>query len=191
VELAAPALRELAEACGETVGLTEYDDQTQTARMAAVIPGIKPLHYSLASGLPIPLYAGAAGKAILAYCPSPIVDKQILETLTERTPTTPEQLDEQLNEVREQGYAVADGERIPDAFGVGAPYFADGSIAGSITVTIPRYRVADLDLAKLTRQVRTTATTISSLLTTEPGLQEPMPRGAKSGSGLWRPLAGA
>jgi DNA-binding IclR family transcriptional regulator len=165
VQLAMPALHELAATSRETVGITQFDDQTQTATMAAVIPGLQPLHYSLASGLPIPLHAGAAGKAILAHCPALTVDKQVLEPLTERTPSTRAQLEEQLEQIREQGYAVADGERIPDAFGIGAPYFSDGSIAGSITVTIPRYRVHELDLAQLTQQVRTTAATVTTLLT--------------------------
>ena len=43
---------------------------TATATFAAEARGSAPIEYSLGIGTPIPLYAGAAGKAILAHCPA-------------------------------------------------------------------------------------------------------------------------
>jgi DNA-binding IclR family transcriptional regulator len=72
-ELAHGPAHQLAQASGETVGLTIYDPATATAVFAAEALGSAPIEYSLGIGTPIPLYAGAAGKAILAHCPAEVV----------------------------------------------------------------------------------------------------------------------
>lgn len=41
------------------------------------------------------------------------------------------------------------GERLPDAFGVSAPYFAGDAIAGSITATVARIRLPEIDIEEL------------------------------------------
>jgi DNA-binding IclR family transcriptional regulator len=158
-------LLELAEQTGETIGLTQLHAETREAEMTSVIPGRHPLHYGLASGIPIPLHAGAAGKAILAHCPPELLDDIDLQQFTERTPTDRTSLLADLQVIRERGWATGNGERIPDAFGVSAPYFIDGTIAGSITATIARIRLPDLDLEALARAVLQTSQRLTRLLT--------------------------
>ena len=145
-ELAHDAAHALAHTSGETVGLTVFDPATATATFAAEARGTAPIEYSLGIGTPIPLYAGAAGKAILAHCPPEIVQNQSLQPITPRSPTTMEQLERDLQQIRETGWAQAEGERVPDAFGLAAPFFADGAVAGSLTFTIPRFRADRVDL---------------------------------------------
>jgi DNA-binding IclR family transcriptional regulator len=158
-------LLELAEQTGETIGLTQLHAETREAEMTSVIPGRHPLHYGLASGIPIPLHAGAAGKAILAHCPPEHLDDITLQQFTERTPTDRTSLLADLQVIRERGWATGNGERIPDAFGVSAPYFIDGTIAGSITATIARIRLPDLDLEALARAVLQASQRLTRLLT--------------------------
>jgi DNA-binding IclR family transcriptional regulator len=163
-ELAHDAAQHLARTSGETVGLTVYDTATATATFAAEARGNAPVEYSLGIGTPIPLYAGAAGKAILAHCPPEVVQNQPLQPITLRSPTTMEQLERDLQRIRETGWAQAEGERIPDAYGIAAPFFADGTIAGSLTFTIPRFRADVVDLSALTSMLTDTARQVTGLL---------------------------
>jgi DNA-binding IclR family transcriptional regulator len=115
-------------------------------------------------GETIPLHAGAAGKAVLAYLPDEFVDSRRLIAFTEHTLTDAEQLAAALAVVREQGWASGVGERVPEAFGLAAPYFVDGQVAGSLTVTVPRHRVSELDVDAMGAEVRATAQLITDLL---------------------------
>ncbi|SHN60986.1 transcriptional regulator, IclR family [Geodermatophilus obscurus] len=163
-DLAGDALQALAHASGETVGLAVFDPEAVTATLAAEAGGTRPVEYSLGVGSPIPLHAGAAGKAILAHCPSEIVRGQVLQPLTPRSPTSLEQLERDLRQIRETGWAQAEGERIPDAFGLAAPFFADEAVAGSLTFTIPRFRADEVDMPQLTTMLTETARRITALL---------------------------
>lgn len=158
-------LRELAQRTGETVGLAQLSTDHLEAEMTTVINGVKPLHYGLASGVQIPLHAGAAGKAILAHCPPEAINSLVLEPFTERTQTDPARLAEELRLIRERGWATGTGERLPDAFGVSAPYFINEAIAGSITATIAQVRVPDLDIDVLVQEVHGAAQRLTRLLT--------------------------
>lgn len=164
--IARPILRELAEESGETIGLIQFHADTKEAVMTTVVDGVKPLHYGLASGVPIPLYAGAGGKAILAHCPPGDVRALKLEPLTERTQTNLRDLEKDLEDIRERGWAIGDGERIPDAFGVSAPYFINGTITGSITATVTRLRLPEIDVQALARMVQQAAKQLTRTLST-------------------------
>ena len=110
------------------------------------------------------LYAGAGGKAILAHCPPGDLDALTLEPLTERTQTDRRALENDLQTIRERGWATGEGERIPDAFGVSAPYFVDGNVAGSITATVTRLRLPELDVEALAHMVQRSAQQLTRAL---------------------------
>lgn len=162
--VAHPILRGLAKESGETIGLIQFHADTRQAVMTTVVDGVRPLHYGLASGVAIPLYAGAGGKAILAHCPPGDLDALTLEPLTERTQTDRRALENDLQTIRERGWATGEGERIPDAFGVSAPYFVDGTIAGSITATVTRLRLPELDVEALAHMVQRSAQQLTRTL---------------------------
>ena len=108
------------------------------------------------------LHAGAAGKAILAHLPEATIGDLKLEKFTERTITTKTELAEQpRNPARIRG----DGERIPDAYS-SVPYFIDGTVAGSITATVPRFRAAHIDTDKIATALTQAAQHITQLLST-------------------------
>ncbi|WP_368680426.1 IclR family transcriptional regulator C-terminal domain-containing protein (plasmid) [Rhodococcus opacus] len=67
--------------------------------------------------------------------------------------------------VRVRGWAAGDGERIPDAFGIAAAYFVDGVVAGSVTVTIPRFRVPEVDIDAVAEKIVHAAREVTALLT--------------------------
>ncbi|MEB3372145.1 IclR family transcriptional regulator domain-containing protein [Saccharopolyspora mangrovi] len=133
--------------------------------LAAVAPGQNPVHYGLAAGSPIPLHAGAAGKAILAHCDGDVIGKLSLDALTPETTTQRDDLEHDLALVRERGWAEGEGERIFDAFGIAAPFFEGPHIAGSVTLTIPRDRKGEIDPARLGDALTRSAAQITRLLT--------------------------
>ncbi|WP_224789279.1 hypothetical protein, partial [Pseudomonas fluorescens] len=60
-------LSSLVQESGETIALLSYDETTQRAEFLDVIQGWRPIQYKLQVNVDVPLYAGAAGKAVLAY----------------------------------------------------------------------------------------------------------------------------
>jgi DNA-binding IclR family transcriptional regulator len=179
-ELIGDDLRELSEATGETVGLALLDPESGTAHVAAThTTAASGVRYVLESGSRIPLHAGAAGKAILAYLPQQVSDEITLEPFTERTITNLDALKADLEQVRARGWATGEGERIPEAHGTAAPFFINGKVRGSITITVPRYRMQDIDSEDLAEAVVSSAAKITRLLSTE-NLSRETPQGPQA-----------
>lgn len=92
------------------------------------------------------LHFSATGKAILAYLPRErvewIVDRYGLPAKTEETITDRDALFEELEAVRERGYALNDEEEIKGLQAVGAPVRnRHGRVLGSISVSGPVRRM--------------------------------------------------
>lgn len=94
------------------------------------------------------LHYSAAGKAILAHLPDEhvdqIVDQHGLTPLTEYTVTEKETLYEQLESVRERGFALSDQETAIGIRAVGAPILnRTGKVLGAISISGPVRRIPD------------------------------------------------
>lgn len=93
----------------------------------------------------VPLQNIAAGKAILAHLPDErvreIVERRRVRERTERTITTYPELAEELEGIRERGYALNDGETITGFRAVASPIVHDGDLLGSIVVSGPANRL--------------------------------------------------
>jgi DNA-binding IclR family transcriptional regulator len=93
----------------------------------------------------VPLHDIAAGKAILAHLPESrvrrIVETHGLPARTDRTITDPDELFEQLTEIRERGVAFNDGEAMTRFRAVASPIVTDGTLHGSIVVSGPANRL--------------------------------------------------
>lgn len=167
VEYAEPFLRALSAETGETIALSEYDASTERAVAVRVLRGPGSMSYGLSAGGGVPLHAGALGKAILANCPHDVLDRIYLERYTARTICTRAELRDELDDICSQGYSTGDGERMPDAFGIGAAILQDGVPIGSIAITIARARRHSLDIRSLGAKVQAAARTLSELLSVE------------------------
>lgn len=93
-----------------------------------------------------PLYAGATGKILGAFQDEAVIRKRLmeepLEALTERTITSPKLLLEEYARIREQGYAISDGELNIETIGIGAPIRDEsGNVWAAISIGAPRMRV--------------------------------------------------
>lgn len=87
----------------------------------------------------------ALGKAMLAYMPEErvdaIVDQHGLPEFTERTITTREALTDELEQIRERGYAYDDEERITGLRCVAAPVRPNDEFVGAVSVSGPASRM--------------------------------------------------
>ncbi|WP_255191406.1 IclR family transcriptional regulator [Natronobeatus ordinarius] len=92
------------------------------------------------------LHQLAAGKAILAYLPEErideIVDRYGLPARTEDTITDPDELRNELAEIRERGFAQNREESIPGLHAVGVPITNERDVAiGSLSLSAPAKRL--------------------------------------------------
>lgn len=111
------------------------DSASETAVETDVRPG-KVIH----------LHTTAAGKAILANLPrsrvEAIVETRGLQRSTEHTITDRAELFEELERVRDRGYAYNKSERVVKQWAIGVPVLAtDGDVLGGLSVSGPEHRV--------------------------------------------------
>ncbi len=140
--LALPVLQELVRQTRETATLSLLSGHERF--YAAQVEGPQDVKMSIEIGRRCPLYAGASGRAILAFFSTVQLSAYLkttpLEALTDKTLTTREQLDSSLEEVRRNGYAVSLGERDAWAGAVAGPIFLGDVLVGSISVCGPHTR---------------------------------------------------
>lgn len=103
------------------------------------------------AGLRTNLHMTALGKSILAYLPESrvdeIIDQHGLEQKTPRSIGSRDRLFEALDEIRNRGYAIDDGERLEGLRCVAAPVrSSSGEVLGAMSVSAPASRVSDDDL---------------------------------------------
>lgn len=90
------------------------------------------------------LHAVASGKAIIAFLPddqiNEIIQKRGLDRKTKNTITDPEELLDELEQIRERGYACSLEESIEGMRVVAAPLLWDDQVLGSISLAGPANR---------------------------------------------------
>ncbi|WP_405569770.1 IclR family transcriptional regulator [Streptomyces sp. NBC_01167] len=158
-----PLCRELADEVGETVNIAILDDDAAVnvaqARGAASVTTYNWL------GRRTPLHATSSGKVLLAHAPTAVRERLFaagLERYTERTVTSPADLDSQLAEAAEQGFAIAAEELEIGLNAVAAPVHThDGTVIGAISASGPAYRLGEALLPKLAKRTMAVAEELS------------------------------
>lgn len=97
-------------------------------------------------GKPTPLQATAAGKSILAHLPEDardeILEQTELRAVTQNTITDPDVLRDQLETIRDRGYALSSEESVHGIRSVAAPVLsADQEVLGAISISGPVSRI--------------------------------------------------
>ena len=91
------------------------------------------------------MHCTAGGKAVLAHCDDAAVEATIerhgLPARTSNTITDPEALFEELEQIREQGYALNLGEDLEGIHAVAVPVVFEDEVRGSLAVAGPAHRV--------------------------------------------------
>jgi len=143
-EIAHPEVERLAEETEELTNLLVEEHgkgiYLQRARVAQAV------QVEAHVGTRVPLHCTALGKCILAHLPEQrvesIIDREGLDPVTPNTVTNREKLSSQLEQIREQGYALDDEERIEGLRCVAAPILSnDDRVLGSISVSGPSNRI--------------------------------------------------
>lgn len=140
---ARPTLKELADKTGEIAWL--YVEEHGKAVALGRIPGEHAVVTVGRVGMFTPIHAPAAGKAMLAHLPDrrveEIIDRFGLAALTENTITDPDALVQELNVVRDRGFALNDEETRLGLRAVGSAIVCEGNVAGAISVSGPLNRL--------------------------------------------------
>lgn len=164
---AAPLLRELADACGDSVYLTVPDGHK--CLYVYAVESSHRLNARTAMGVRAHMHCTGVGKAMLAYLPEERVNEIVgaagLPGFTSRTITDRRRLDEELAAIRERGYSTDSGEHEEGNYCVGAPIFDDrGRLAGACSFAGPDPQIVGSKVGDLAACVTYTAREISRRL---------------------------
>jgi DNA-binding IclR family transcriptional regulator len=161
---ALPAIHSLHQSTRETISLYVLDGNERLCIERLESP--QSVRIVTRVGRRLPLYAGSAGKVILAYLPyerqEEIMTDAPMRALTEKTITDPAVLRRELAMVREQGCAISFGEWISDAAGVAAPIFNhEGDVIAAVSISGPLQRFTEENVARYCAEVKRVAAKIS------------------------------
>jgi IclR family KDG regulon transcriptional repressor len=141
--VARPFMEELSHKTKETVYLATRENAEGVYIDSVDSPQI--LKISEPIGLKLPLFIGASNRVIMAYLPrrtrEAILDETDWRQVPSLKPLTRAYIEAELERVREQGYAVTEGEATEGTTGIGAPIFSyDNMVIGSLNVAGPTLR---------------------------------------------------
>ena len=134
---AQPMMRRIWEKTGETVAL--FVPQGAYRICVAELPSPQPLSFKRGVGYRERIALGASGRAILAYTKAGATE---FAPTASHDPAALEQFRQELERIRQCGYAVSRDELIQGAVAVAVPFFnGGGQVAGSLAVFGPGARL--------------------------------------------------
>lgn len=144
-QLIQPILETLSNQTGESVFLSVIDKDKAITLDAVETKNT--VRFSVSIGSIAPLYVGASYRSILAFMPEEFI-KAILEPdklrkYTDKTIIDLDRLNIELQNIREQGWAVSKGEYTDDVTAFAVPIYKGEKVIGSLTVSGPIYRMPD------------------------------------------------
>lgn len=135
----------------------------------AVLDGRGPMRIVVETGGTAALHATAAGKLLLALQSDDVIsrflDSDELVPFTPRTVTDPDQLWEQIEQIRERKFAVNDGELYDEIGAIAVPVYGErGSLNTCVSLAYPRHLVNEnrIQIEKLIPLAREIAEVIST-----------------------------
>jgi DNA-binding IclR family transcriptional regulator len=170
-KIALPLMQELSEAIDCTVHLSVLSHR-DVMPVEAFESGSKTWPQYLfhgGVGIPAPLHATAAGKAILAYLDDGAVDEALgsgpLARHTSHTIVDRSKLRDELARIRKRGYAVSEGEHVELVWGVAAPIRDhDGRVVASLSALGIAARLTPERIPGIGSRVVATAAQVSRLI---------------------------
>ncbi|MEW6662615.1 MAG: IclR family transcriptional regulator [Bacillota bacterium] len=93
-----------------------------------------------------PLYAGGSAKVLMAFMKDEerkrVIDGLVLKPITDKTIINKVELEKEIFQIRQQGYAISCGERLKGAFSISVPIWnRDSRVIASMSVLIPEARM--------------------------------------------------
>jgi DNA-binding IclR family transcriptional regulator len=166
--VAIPILQNLAATTGETALLTRRSGDNVICLEREESTRHR-LRLSYERGSSLALNAGASALVLLAWEEPDVVEAILsraqLPQFTENTVTDPQKLQQRLAAIREQGYAVTQGELDPGALGVAAPVRDEyHRVVAGLSVIAPGQRAPQTRIAELVDLVNAAAERLGSQL---------------------------
>lgn len=145
VGVASPSLRKLAQETGELSWLiVEEHGRAVCIEKAG---GDQAIQTYGKAGKRMGIHLTAGGKSILANLPDSrieeIIERHGLPTETDASIGTEAALWEEVEQIRERGYALNQGETVEGIRAVGAPIIPNDEVVGGISIAGPKYRMID------------------------------------------------
>jgi DNA-binding IclR family transcriptional regulator len=145
-EAALVQMQRLAETTRETVHLNIVEGDLRLC--IETVESLQPLKASMPIGSRSPLYAGASSKCLLAFSDAAKIEAYLssvsLEKFTPNTITRVGDLRRALTQIREQGYAISQGEHNPGLGAMSVPVFNHrGILSAALSLAIPEIRFSD------------------------------------------------
>ena len=142
-QLALPALTALRDASGESASIDVLMGDSRVC--LAQVESRHDLRRVIEVGRPLPCYAGASGKLLLAHLPDAAADELLgrvhLTRLTPETITDRVALAKELKKIRRNGFAIGRSERIPGGAGVAVPVQGPrGEVVAALAISMPSSR---------------------------------------------------
>ncbi|MGH3756722.1 IclR family transcriptional regulator [Actinophytocola sp.] len=168
VELADPALRELAAVTNETALFAEYDPARRQIMFTTMAESKHPVRYVAELHRWMSIHRAASGVAVMAYAEADQLEDAFAQAEDEmRAGTSPwrdrAELEDTLAHVREHGYAITSGQRVSGAVGIFAPIrTATGAPVADIGLNIPVHRFDSAQESDLAATVLRAASTIEA-----------------------------
>jgi DNA-binding IclR family transcriptional regulator len=117
-------------------------------------------------GRHLPAHCTASGKVLLAFLPSEVVEPVLsapLAVYTEKTITSPDRLREELEAVRQCGYAIADEELEVGIWAISAPIRdIDRNVVAAISIPFPTNRLNPERIPKIAQALLEAANAVSA-----------------------------
>jgi IclR family transcriptional regulator, acetate operon repressor len=163
--LAEPVMADLRNATGETINLIGMHGSRLVYE--AVLEGRYSLRSLPSLGMTVAAHCSALGKAVLAAAPAPLrevlLGPEPFQRFTENTITTRRELDTELDETRQRGYAIDEEENETGLTCVAAAiHSTDGRPAAAISVSGLTDRMHQLDLPQLGKRVQACCASIGT-----------------------------
>jgi IclR family acetate operon transcriptional repressor len=156
---AGPALSRLVEISGETANLAVLEGDL--AVYVAQVPSARTLRMFAEVGRQVYVHCTAVGKVLVADLPAPHVRALLARVgMPARTPATitdPEAYLAELERVRQQGFAVDDGEEETGVRCLGVPVHDGSRVVAGVSVSGPAERLLPNDLPALAARLRPVA----------------------------------
>lgn len=139
-----PKIEEMAEETGELAAC--FVEECGDAVFIYGTEGNRSIRTDLSMGDRSGLHCTASGKAIMAHLPAELVQEIVdrgLDRKTENTITDPDELLDELERIRERGYAYSLEESVENMRAVAAPVLLENRVIGSISLAGPANRFVD------------------------------------------------
>ena len=170
-DVSQPVLQQLTQATGETTTLEVLKTDNDNSWYMLVIDEVIGNHIigiTQYIGSRLPVYATSTGKAVLAHVDVSLreqIFQQQLDSFTDDTRTTWTQVNEDLNVIRDRGYAAVFGELEQGLVAIGAPVFnVEGDVRAAISLSGPTVRIKQRNVQHLAESVLDAAQQISHRL---------------------------